>query len=158
MDRDALYLESGLIRVGAYSVIVESGQVLLVKFDDEYGPHYNFPGGGHDPGETLPETVARETLEETTAAVNVGKLLVVTEYPPFKAGNRLGPYHKLGLFYEANLRPGDTPALPDKPDPFQVAVEWVPLVGETRFPVLPDLRPQIVTALETGEVNYWENL
>ena len=43
----------------------------MVRFDDEYGPHYNFPGGGHEPGETLTETVVRETEEETAALVDV---------------------------------------------------------------------------------------
>lgn len=126
----------------------------MVRFDDEYGPHYNFPGGGHEPGETLTETVARETEEETEALVDVGRLLVVTEYPPFKVDGRLGPYHKLGLFYEATLRPGRKPRLPVTPDPYQVAVEWVPLSGEAPHPVLPDLRANILSARETGSVAF----
>lgn len=154
MNHDELHLETGLIRVGAYSVIIESDQLLMVKFDDDYGPHYNFPGGGHDPGETLIETVERETREETAALVDVGRLLVVEEYPPFKVAGRYGPFHKLGLFYEATLRPGQEPRLPTSPDPFQMAVEWVPLSGETRHPVLPDLRESIVNARETGIVEF----
>ena len=150
MNYDDLHLETGLIRVGAYSVIVESDHVLMVRFDDDYGPHYNFPGGGHNPGETLLETVVRETEEEAAVLVDVGRLLIVTEYPPFKANNRFGPYHKLGLFYEATLRPGQEPRLPDTPDPFQVGVEWVPLTSEPSHPVLPDLRAEIVNVKSTA--------
>jgi ADP-ribose pyrophosphatase YjhB (NUDIX family) len=47
------------IRVGAAGVIVHDGRVLLVKFDDENGPHYNYPGGGHKEGETLRQTAER---------------------------------------------------------------------------------------------------
>jgi 8-oxo-dGTP diphosphatase len=35
------------IRVGAAGIIIENGKILLVKFDDENGRHYNYPGGGH---------------------------------------------------------------------------------------------------------------
>jgi ADP-ribose pyrophosphatase YjhB (NUDIX family) len=67
LNYDDLHLKTRLIRVGAYSVIVESDRLLMALFDDEYGPHFNFPGGRHDPGETLTGTVARENEEETTA-------------------------------------------------------------------------------------------
>ena len=154
MNYNDLHLKTGLIRVGAYSVIVESDNIHMVKFDDEYGPHYNFPGGGHDPGEALTETVVREAEEETAALVEVGRLLVVTEYAPFKTAGRLGPYHKLSLYYEAALKTGQHPRLPASPDPYQVGVEWIPLVGEPAHPVLPDLRTLIVRARETGSVEF----
>ncbi len=47
------------IRVGAAGIIIQNGNVLLVKFDDENGPHYNYPVGGHQEGETLRQTAAR---------------------------------------------------------------------------------------------------
>ena len=65
------------IRVGAKAVIVRDDMILLVKYDDENGPHYNCPGGGHQSGETVRETLAREVLEETAAEVVVGDLLLV---------------------------------------------------------------------------------
>jgi 8-oxo-dGTP pyrophosphatase MutT (NUDIX family) len=154
MNRDELHLSTGLIRVGGYSVIVESDHVLLVLFDDETGPHYNFPGGGHDPGETIVETVRRETREETTLEVDVGKLLAVTEYAPFKMNEKYGPYHKLGLFFEATPLPGQRPRIPDVPDPNEVGVEWVPLAGDAPHPVLPDIRSDIVRGVQTGGTSF----
>jgi 8-oxo-dGTP diphosphatase len=48
------------IRVGAAGIIVQDGKILLVKFDDEHGLHYNYPAGGHQVGETLRKSAARE--------------------------------------------------------------------------------------------------
>ena len=65
-------------------MIIRDDMILLVKYDNENGPHYNCPGGGHQSGETIRQTVAQEVLEATAAVVEVGELLVVLESPPFK--------------------------------------------------------------------------
>ena len=41
------------IRLATRAVIVRDDAILLVAFDDENGFHYNLPGGGIEPGETL---------------------------------------------------------------------------------------------------------
>nr|WP_317851925.1 NUDIX domain-containing protein [Planococcus sp. 4-30] len=52
------------IRNSAKAVILKDSKVLLTKNVDDEGFFYLFPGGGQDHGETLPETVKRECLEE----------------------------------------------------------------------------------------------
>jgi 8-oxo-dGTP diphosphatase len=37
--------------------------VLLVEFNDETGLHYNLPGGGVEPGESVIEALEREVRE-----------------------------------------------------------------------------------------------
>jgi len=135
------------IRVGAKAVIVRDDMILLVKYDDENGPHYNCPGGGHQSGETVRETLAREVLEETAAEVEVGDLLLVLESPPFKPDPSFGRVHHLLLFFECTLKPGSEPRFPDTPDPYQTAVEWIPYseLAETR--VFPDIARELETAL-----------
>ena len=68
------------IRVGAKAIIVRDGQVLLVRYQDETGNHYNFPGGGIDKGESIRKGLRREVFEETNLRVKVGRLLLVAEY------------------------------------------------------------------------------
>ena len=114
------------IRVGAAGIIVQGGKVLLVKFD-ERGIRYNFPGGGHQEGETLRQTAAREVKEETDADVEVGRLLVTAESTPHKVANAYGSTHFLKFFFECKLKSGSIAKLPETPDPDEVAVEWLPI-------------------------------
>ncbi|HEV2125299.1 MAG TPA: NUDIX domain-containing protein, partial [Chloroflexota bacterium] len=68
------------IRVAANAVIVRDGQVLLVEFSGGTElAHFNFPGGGLEPGETLEEAVRREVREETCLDVMVQRLLLVVQ-------------------------------------------------------------------------------
>lgn len=145
------------IRVGAAGVIIQDGKVLLVKFDDENGPHYNYPGGGHQEGETLRQTAAREVKEETNADVEVGRLLAVVESAPFEVDYIYGSTHFLKLFFECELKPGSVPRLPDKPDPNEVAVEWLPLDRLDQHPVIPGVSKQLAEALSSDTPVYVED-
>lgn len=111
----------------------------MVKFDDESGPHYNYPGGGVERGETLHAAMIREVKEETGADVEVGRLLGIYEYVP--AGMRLVDDEKqaLGIFFECELKPQVEPGLPDKADLNEVAVEWIPLKDLPQRSVFPSL-------------------
>ena len=135
------------IRVGGKAVIIRDDKVLLVKYDDENGPHYNCLGGGHLSGETIRETVAREVLEETAAEVEVGDLLLVLESLPFKPDPSFGPVHHLLLFFECTLKPGSEPRFPDTPDPNQTEVEWIPYSELANTRVFPDIARELETAL-----------
>lgn len=115
------------IRVRATALIIQEDAVLLVEYDDKNGIHYNLPGGGAEPGESVIEAVQREVREETCAEVEVGSLALVYEYAPHQSDGRYGPAHGLSLIFSCRLRAGSTPRLPDHPDPNQTAVHWVPL-------------------------------
>lgn len=70
------------IRVSVRALIIEDESVLLIEFDDENGLHYNLPGGGVDPGESIVEALKREAQEEASVNVEVGSLAFVIEYEP----------------------------------------------------------------------------
>lgn len=135
------------IRVGAAGIIIQDGKVLVVKFDDENGPHYNYPGGGHQEGETLRQTAVREVKEETDADVEVGRLLVIVESAPFEVDYVYGPTHYLKFFFECKLKPGSIPKLPEHPDPNEVAVEWLSIDSLERELVIPDISEALPKAL-----------
>lgn len=98
------------IRVGVSAAIVRDGRILLIEFDtpghDDSGVHYNFPGGGVEPGESLREALAREAREEACADIRVGSLLHVFEYVPAHCGEKYGPTPALGLLFRCELTPG----------------------------------------------------
>ena len=126
------------------ALIEREGQVLLVKFDDEHGPHYNWPGGGMEWGETMQESLVREVLEETCAEVVVGDLFCVFEYVPHGELWDNGNPQTVSLIFHCSLAPEAQPCLPEIPDPAEVAVEWVPIDALTDSRVLPDITTEVV--------------
>lgn len=118
---------SNSIRVSASAVVVRDGKLLLVKFYDKSGPHYNLPGGGAQRGESAVECCMRETIEETCARVTVGRLMLVREYEPERCLQKFGRRHKLNLIFACTLDEGSEPRMPAKPDSNQVGVEWIAL-------------------------------
>jgi 8-oxo-dGTP diphosphatase len=64
--------------VGVGAVIVQDGQVLIVK--RKYEPlagQWSLPGGGVELGETLEDSIVREMLEETGLDIEVGPVIEV---------------------------------------------------------------------------------
>ncbi len=131
------------IRVRGTAVIIRDDKVLLIKYPD----NYDYPGGSHDMGETVRETVAREVLEEAGAEVDVGDLLLVVDSPPFKPDHTFGPAHNLSLFFECQLKPGSEPKLPTIPDENQIGIEWIPLSQLREKRVFPPIADQLKQAL-----------
>lgn len=65
-----LYKENKFFRK-ARAIVLKDNKVLVIKIDfaDGRPSHYLLPGGGVDEGETIKQTVVRETLEEYGAIV-----------------------------------------------------------------------------------------
>jgi mutator protein MutT len=64
--------------IGVGAVIIDKGQVLLVKRGHPpLEGQWSFPGGGVELGESLEAAVVRETREETGLAVRVGPVVEV---------------------------------------------------------------------------------
>lgn len=139
-------------RVSANAFIVKDDQVLLIKFDDANGVHYNLPGGGIDAGESVVTGLARECREEACADVIVRDLLLAWQYIPEMEDFKFGDKQKLGLIFKAELKPGSEPQLPMEPDPHQVGVEWIPLerifAKEPLFPLFPEVHQTLKEALD----------
>ena len=131
------------IRVSARAVITARDSVLLAKFDDEHGPHYNWPGGGMDFGETVQQAVMREVWEETHAKVEVGELLCVYEHLRNDDEIQIGMPQSLSLIFHCTLVDGSQPCLPDTPDENQIAVEWIPIDELGQHWVLPNIVPEV---------------
>jgi ADP-ribose pyrophosphatase YjhB (NUDIX family) len=68
---------------------------------------WELPGGHADPGETLEQTAARETFEETGVRVDVGRLLASCVHEWHERQQR-----KLICFFEATAVTDDEPAVP----------------------------------------------
>ena len=137
------------IRLGVRAAIVRDDAILLVAFDDENGFHYNLPGGGVEPGETLFDTARREAREETAAEVKVKELLFVYECFPPDYGFALDEkVHNVDFVFHCVLYEGSEPRLPDNPDENEVAVHWIPLAELPNVPLVPQIQRRVIAALQ----------
>ncbi|MDF2722450.1 MAG: hydrolase [Paenibacillus sp.] len=132
------------IRVRPTALIVKEDSILLVEYSDEHGLHYNLPGGGAEPGETVIDGVKREVWEETMAEVDVGRLALVYEYAPHRqSGDYASPTHTINLIFECRLKEGSEPRTPDQPDPSQTAVRWMRLDELDSIVLYPNIKQHI---------------
>jgi 8-oxo-dGTP diphosphatase len=137
------------VRIRCTGLIIEKNSVLLVEYDDN-GIHYNLPGGGLEPGETILEGVAREVLEDTTALVDVGPLALIYEFTPHKQSGdyNVNEKHGLHLIFECTLKNNSIPRLPQYPDPYQTAVKWIPIEELDSILLIPNINKQITNYIK----------
>ena len=114
-NRDELFaVWSERLTVNSYgAVVVEGGDVLLVKM----GNHWSFPKGHIEPGETPAEAAVREVLEETGIPVRVDETL-------FRAvpSRRPGDRRTVTFFRGFSLAGKAVPVASEVSE-----AEWVPL-------------------------------
>lgn len=134
-------------RLTVRAAIMRDDNLLLVEIDDETGLHYNLPGGGVEPGETIEQALHREMLEETTARITMQDLLLVWEYHPTSADNRYGTQAVLALIFRCHLHADDDPQLPTLPDPNHKAVRWFALADLTEIALIPPVQMELIAAL-----------
>jgi ADP-ribose pyrophosphatase YjhB (NUDIX family) len=140
------------VRISAKAIVVVDGRILLLRHLDADGDWYSLPGGGQRHGETLPEAVERECMEETGLRVEMGRLVFVRDYiaANHEFAHEDAGAHQVELMFECSLvggeqqAPGGKPGGPrgESPDDMQTGVEWVDLSS------LDDLRlyPRAVAA------------
>lgn len=90
-------------RLAARALILHEDRLLLVNAYP--GAHLDLwcaPGGGCEAGQSLPENLAREVMEETGLTIAVGPPVLVNEFHDPDTG-----FHQVDLFFRCALRAGD---------------------------------------------------
>ncbi|MCB2129463.1 MAG: NUDIX domain-containing protein [Rhodobacteraceae bacterium] len=101
-------------RLAARAIIVSDGRLLLVNaFPGKRSDLWCAPGGGVNPGRSLPENLMREVHEECGLAVSVGPLALVNEFHDPRTG-----FHQVDLFFRCTVTGGLLD--PDWTDPGRV--------------------------------------
>jgi 8-oxo-dGTP diphosphatase len=131
------------IRVRAGALIIQDGRILLAKFEDENGVHFNLPSGGVERGESTSEAAVREAKEEAGVEVTVDKLAFIYEYAPHQNDDFYGTTPNLSLFFDCRINSGSKPSLPDTPDLHQTGVEWIHLSELDSITLYPKIQTHI---------------
>jgi 8-oxo-dGTP diphosphatase len=133
-------------------VIVEGGQLALIRRVREGRTYYLFPGGGVEPGETPEQAAVREAWEELGVEVRLGEIVHEEVFD----GGRF-------VFFRADIVGGEfgTGAWPDHAEESELErrrggtheAVWVPLAELRPEDVGLDVRPQaLVERLISMEV------
>lgn len=90
------------IRLATRAVIVHENRLLLVNaFPGDESDLWCAPGGGAEPGASLPDNLAREVHEETGLTIAVGPPCLVNEFHNPDDG-----FHQVDLFFRCTIRDG----------------------------------------------------
>jgi ADP-ribose pyrophosphatase YjhB (NUDIX family) len=116
------------LRLAAYAVCTEDGQVLLVRMVAPSGvSSWTLPGGRVEQGEDPFDAVVREVAEETGCDAVVDRLLGV-DSRLIPAAERTLPggvdHQNIGIFYDVHLTGGE---LRPEPNGDTAEAAWVPI-------------------------------
>lgn len=89
-------------RIAARALIVQDDRLLLVNaYAGQKSDLWCAPGGGVNPGQSLPDNLIREVFEETGLTVTVGAPVLVNEFHDPTHG-----FHQIEVFFRCTLSQG----------------------------------------------------
>ncbi|MFV0302335.1 MAG: NUDIX domain-containing protein [Paracoccus sp. (in: a-proteobacteria)] len=107
-------------RLAVRAAILHRDRLLVVNaYPGRQSDLWACPGGGVEPGQSLPQNLMREVTEETGLAIAVGPPFLVNEFHDPASG-----FHQVELFFRATLAGDDTVRLED-PEGVVNRFRWV---------------------------------
>lgn len=119
------------------AVVEDDGKILLIhKTDNDF---WALPGGGHDPGESIRDTVVREVREETGYDVDVTGIVGTYTNPHHVMAYDDGEVRQqFSICFSAHLLGGHAATSSESK-----AVEWVQPSAIDELPMHPSMRARI---------------
>lgn len=107
-------------RLAVRAAILHRGRLLMVNaYAGQRSDLWCLPGGGVEPGQSLPDNLIREVAEETGLAIHVGAPLLINEFHDPESG-----FHQVELHFRATLVGPDRITLAD-PEGVVNRFRWV---------------------------------
>ncbi len=90
------------IRLATRAIIIENDRLLLVNaYPDGKSDLWCAPGGGAEPGTSLPDNLVREVYEETGLTIAVGSPCLINEFHDPRSG-----FHQVDIFFRCTITGG----------------------------------------------------
>jgi 8-oxo-dGTP diphosphatase len=90
------------VRLAVRAVIMDDGRLLMVNaWRDPARDLWCAPGGGVEPGTSLPANLIREVAEETGLTIEVGAPCLVNEFH-----DPAGDFHQCDIYFRARVTAG----------------------------------------------------
>ena len=114
-----------ILRVSVLGLIVHENYVLLIDQTDPPEPdHWDLPGGGLEPHESLMVGLAREIREETGITdFQAGELLTIVETYLERQGGDI--QHQLNILYQCSVPDRLAPLHSDEPEVGVRGIQWI---------------------------------
>jgi 8-oxo-dGTP pyrophosphatase MutT (NUDIX family) len=127
------------IRNSAKALIIKDGKLLATKNEDDWGVFYLLPGGGQEAGENLREALARECMEEISARVEIGDILLVREYigKNHEFAEWDSETHQIEYMFDCVLLNEEELGNGNIPDNAQIGFEWLDLDELHKYRIYP---------------------
>jgi ADP-ribose pyrophosphatase YjhB (NUDIX family) len=115
-------------RIAAKGVLERNNKILLIEYSDSSGIYYSLPGGKHELGESLSDTVVREFKEETSYDVVTGRIVMVREFIVAKPDveSWKGGIHQIETIFTCNLvNENQEEGIPTISDADMLGIKWI---------------------------------
>lgn len=127
------------IRLSTRAVLLHRDRLLLVNaFPGEASDLWCAPGGGAEPGQSLPDNLAREVHEETGLTIAVGAPCLVNEFHNPDQG-----FHQVDIFFRCTLFDGRLSDDWQDPEGVVHRRRWFSFPELATIRLKPDSLPQV---------------
>ncbi|WBU52504.1 NUDIX domain-containing protein [Paracoccus sp. SCSIO 75233] len=108
-------------RLAVRAAILKEDRLLMVNaYPGQQSDMWCLPGGGAEPGQSLPENLIREVREETGLRIAVGAPILINEFQDSKAG-----FHQVDIIHRATLLDDGKEVVLDDPEGVVNRFRWV---------------------------------
>jgi 8-oxo-dGTP diphosphatase len=124
-------------RLAVRALIIQDDRLLLVNaYPGGISDLWCAPGGGVNPGTSLPENLIREVMEETGLTITVGAPALVNEFHDPKSG-----FHQVDIFFHCTITAGVIDGAWQDPEGVVTQRRWVTRAELAQMRFKPDSLP-----------------
>lgn len=127
------------VRLSVRAILLRDARLLMVNAFRSGSDLLCAPGGGVEPGRSLPDNLIRELREETGLTVRVGDPCLINE---FHAPGR--DFHQVDIYFRCTLAAGDPDAPWTDPEGVVSARHWLTRGQLAMRRFKPDCLPEVV--------------